>query len=188
MSVGYKWLLGPFGLGYLYVAEEHRDGEPIEQNWITARGRRTSPDSSTTATSTSPEPAVSTSAQRTEFELVPMAVAALEQLTAGGSDRRSRAGPGDPAIGARAAELGLDRPARGTARPAHARATAVPDDRAQAVLPALAAADCFAAVRGRSLRIAPHLHTTEGDIDQLISTLATITSGPAGGELARGCP
>ena len=36
ITVGYKWLLGPFGLGYLYVAEEHR--QPLEENWIWRAG------------------------------------------------------------------------------------------------------------------------------------------------------
>src|SRR6266540_2295295 len=38
VSVGYKWLLGPFGLGYLYVAPQHRDGVPLEENWISRLG------------------------------------------------------------------------------------------------------------------------------------------------------
>ena len=34
VSVGYKWLLGPGGLGYLWVAPAWRDrGEAIEQHW-----------------------------------------------------------------------------------------------------------------------------------------------------------
>jgi len=38
VSVGYKWLLGPFSVGYLYVAEQHRGGEPLEENWILRAG------------------------------------------------------------------------------------------------------------------------------------------------------
>jgi selenocysteine lyase/cysteine desulfurase len=38
VTVGYKWLLAPFSLAYLYVAEEHRDGEPLEENWIVRVG------------------------------------------------------------------------------------------------------------------------------------------------------
>jgi hypothetical protein len=34
VSVGYKWLLGPFGVGCLCVAAQHRDGDPLEENWI----------------------------------------------------------------------------------------------------------------------------------------------------------
>ena len=41
------------------------------------------------------------------------------------------------------------------------------------VLPALADAGCFAAVRGASLRLAPHLHTDDADIDRLVAALGT---------------
>ncbi|MFE3284338.1 aminotransferase class V-fold PLP-dependent enzyme, partial [Streptomyces sp. NPDC059233] len=34
VTVGYKWLLGPFGLGYLYVSPARQDGRPLEENWI----------------------------------------------------------------------------------------------------------------------------------------------------------
>jgi selenocysteine lyase/cysteine desulfurase len=32
VAVGYKWLLGPFSVGYLYAGERHREGEPLEEN------------------------------------------------------------------------------------------------------------------------------------------------------------
>lgn len=32
VTMGYKWLLGPFALGYLYVAERHREGTALEDN------------------------------------------------------------------------------------------------------------------------------------------------------------
>ena len=33
--VTYKWLLGPYSLGFLYVAPQWRMGRPLESNWIT---------------------------------------------------------------------------------------------------------------------------------------------------------
>ena len=33
----YKWLLGPYGRAFLYIAKRHQDGVPLEQ---TAYGRR----------------------------------------------------------------------------------------------------------------------------------------------------
>ncbi len=46
-------------------------------------------------------------------------------------------------------------------------------------------ANCFAAVRGASLRIAPHLHTTDEDVARLIDALATTlrAADPAEGAL-----
>jgi len=34
VTVGYKWLLGPYGLGMAYYSDRFNDGEPIENNWI----------------------------------------------------------------------------------------------------------------------------------------------------------
>ena len=39
VSVGYKWILGPYGLGYMYVAPRWREsGFPLEQSWLTRAG------------------------------------------------------------------------------------------------------------------------------------------------------
>ena len=56
ITVGYKWLLGPFGLGYLYVAEQHRQGQALEQNWILRADSEDFARWSTTATSCSQAP------------------------------------------------------------------------------------------------------------------------------------
>ena len=38
-AVGYKWLMGPYSLGYLYVAPKwHERGVPIEQTWMSRAG------------------------------------------------------------------------------------------------------------------------------------------------------
>src|SRR5262249_61630348 len=37
VSVGYKWLMGPYALGYLYAAPKWRgSGKPIENSWLSA--------------------------------------------------------------------------------------------------------------------------------------------------------
>ena len=38
VNVGYKWLMGPLGLGYMYVDAAHRDGVPLEENWLPRLG------------------------------------------------------------------------------------------------------------------------------------------------------
>ena len=35
---GYKWLMGPYGTGLLYVGERFLDGIPLEESWITRQG------------------------------------------------------------------------------------------------------------------------------------------------------
>ncbi len=34
VAAGYKWLMGPYSLGYLYVAPRWRTGRPLEHNWL----------------------------------------------------------------------------------------------------------------------------------------------------------
>ena len=34
ICAGYKWLLGPYGLGLAYYGEYFKDGVPVEENWI----------------------------------------------------------------------------------------------------------------------------------------------------------
>jgi selenocysteine lyase/cysteine desulfurase len=39
VSVGYKWLLGPYGVGFLYASERwHANGEPLEESWLHREG------------------------------------------------------------------------------------------------------------------------------------------------------
>ena len=82
VTVGYKGLRGPFGRGYLHVAEEHRDGEPAEQNWIGRAGSEDFARLVDCRDEYQPGSRRFDVGQRTKFELVPMAVAALEQLGA----------------------------------------------------------------------------------------------------------
>ena len=175
VSVGYKWLLGPFGVGYLYVAEQHRDGEPIEHNWILREGSEDFTRLVDYRDQYQPGARRFDVGERTKFELVPMAVAALEQLTAWGIDRvAATLDTTTTTIADRATALGLHPPKR-AARGPHMVGIEVPDEIRPHLMPALAAAGCYAAIRSRSLRIAPHLHVNEADIRRLIEALACAT-------------
>jgi selenocysteine lyase/cysteine desulfurase len=175
VSVGYKWLLGPFGLGCLYVAERHRDGEPLEENWINRAG------SEDFARLVDYREEYRDGArrfdvgQRTNFGLVPMAIAATEQLlewTVAAIADGLQAVTGD--IARRADELGFDVPAADQSAP-HMLGIELPPDLASGLGQSLCEHAVVASVRGRSLRIAPHLHTTPSDVDRLIDALAAST-------------
>ena len=38
ICAGYKWLMGPYGLGYAYYGERFDDGVPLEDNWVARAG------------------------------------------------------------------------------------------------------------------------------------------------------
>ncbi len=175
VAVGYKWLLGPVGVGFLYVAERHRDGEPLEENWINRDG------SEDFAALVDYKDAYRMGArrfdvgQRTNFGLVPMALAAVDQLldwTVDGVASSLRTVSAE--IGRRCAELGLTAPALGDHAP-HMLGIDVPREVARVLGDRLTERGVIASVRGSSLRIAPHLHSTTDDIERLLAALAAAT-------------
>jgi selenocysteine lyase/cysteine desulfurase len=172
VSVGYKWLLGPFGVGYLYVAEEHREGEPLEENWISRAGSEDLARLVDYSDEYQPGARRFDVGARTKFELTPMAIAALEQIAEWEVPRiASTLAQRTSEIARRAAGLGLE-PIPDEQRGPHLLGVRLPERARGTVLSALADLNCFVALRGSSLRIAPHLHTTDEDVDRLIEGLA----------------
>jgi selenocysteine lyase/cysteine desulfurase len=172
MSVGYKWLLGPYALGYCWIAPQHRRGVPLEQTWL---GRAGSEDFTRLVGYTDqyrPGARRFDVGEASNFVLVPMALAALEQLLAGGVDAiAATVAPLVERIAADAQALGI------AAAPAHLRAghmlgLPLPDHAGPAIAEALAAEQVYISVRGDSLRISPNVYNTTEDLDRLRDVLA----------------
>jgi len=168
VAVGYKWLLGPLGVGCLYVAEQHRDGEPLEENWINRAGSEDFASLVDYVDEYRPGARRYDVGQRTNFGLVPMAIAAAEQLIEWTIEGVAEAlATVTDEIGRRATELGLNVPPHGP----HMLGVEVPPELAAVLGPRLQAQGVVVSIRGSSLRIAPHLHTTADDVDRLIDAL-----------------
>jgi selenocysteine lyase/cysteine desulfurase len=153
VAVGYKWLLGPFGLGYLYVDERHHGGAPIEQNWINREGSEDFSRLVDYRDEYQPGARRFDVGQRTSFMLTPMAIAALTQILDWGVEtiwRELRAITARIDPGAETHMTGV---------------TPAPS------ADALARHRCVAAPRGDSLRISPHLHITDDDVARMQAAL-----------------
>jgi selenocysteine lyase/cysteine desulfurase len=171
VTVGYKWLLGPFGLGYLYVAPGRRDGVPLEENWISRLGSEDFARLVDYEDRYQPGARRFDVGQRTHFETTPMAVAALRQLLDWEVPRvaatlRRTTGRIEAAVGA----MGL--PLTSRDRGPHMLGIRLPTPAMGRVAGALARAGVFAGLRGSSLRVSPHLWTTDQDVDRLLAVLA----------------
>lgn len=82
VCAGYKWLLGPYSIGLAYYSEYFDAGTPIEQNWIT---RKNSEDFSRLVKyqeNYQPGALRYEVGERSNFILVPMMTAALQQIIA----------------------------------------------------------------------------------------------------------
>ena len=174
IAVGYKWLLGPFGVAYLWVADQHREGEPIEENWILRAGSEDFARLVDYRDDYQPGARRFDVGERTQFELEPMALAALGQLTEWQIPRvAATLATYTARIAERAAQLGLA-PLLADRRGPHMLGVQLPSDARDRVLPTLAETGCYAAVRSRSLRISPHLHVSDQDVERLITALDAI--------------
>jgi selenocysteine lyase/cysteine desulfurase len=173
VAVGYKWLLGPFSLSYLYVGERFQGGEPLEENWILRDGAEDFSSLVDYRDEYLPGARRFDVGQRTSFHLVPMALAALDQLLDWGVPRiaatlRART----DGIAAGAERLGLEAPPP-DARGPHMLGLEFPREAAERVAAALAGSSVIASLRGSSLRVAPHLHNDDRDVERLLAALAS---------------
>ena len=111
--------------------------------------------------------------ERSNFQLVPMATAAIQQLLEWTVPRIAEALQlRTNAIAERAAALGLSAsPPEG--RGPHLLGVDLPREAARQVAAALDASRVVVSPRGSSLRIAPHLHNSQHDIDRLMSVIAS---------------
>jgi selenocysteine lyase/cysteine desulfurase len=170
MLAGYKWLLGPYALGFLYVAPRHQQGRPLEEAWITRAGaedfRRLSDHDETLSAGARRFDM----GERANFALLPAAAAAMEQLLAWGVGNIAET------LGAMTAGLAARLDGSGIRvapdRAPHFLSLAYADGPPEGIEARLAAADVHVSLRGDRMRITPHLYNDEADAERLIEHLA----------------
>jgi selenocysteine lyase/cysteine desulfurase len=172
VTVGYKWLLGPYGLGYMYVAERwHANATPLEESWLNRRG------ADNFATLADYTAAYQPGAQRfnqgesAQFYLLPMAIAALTQIAQWTPARiRQQLSEWTSELSSRAPALGLACPAPAQ-RVGHMIGLTARETLPADLFSALAARDVYVGARGNNIRVSPHLHSTAADLERLVATL-----------------
>lgn len=174
MIVGsYKWLLGPYSFGFMYVAPRHHGGKPIEESWITRK------DAHDFARLVDYKDEYEGGARRfdmgekSNFINAPIAACALRLILSLGVEN----------IAAYLKSL-----TDYIAERAHAIGLSVADDDQRApnliginfadgvpphIAPALAAKNIFVSIRGDSIRVAPHIYNDKADIDRLFDVLVS---------------
>jgi len=170
-TVGYKWQLGFYGLGYLWVAEEHRIGLPLEEGWIARKGADDFAGLVDYTDTYESGARRFDMGERSNFIGVAMANAAVDQITEWGiADVASSLAGVTETIAQGASELGWVA-AHASERSPHLIGIRHPDGLPDGLTEGFGRANVSVSVRGDSVRIAPHLHTTNADVERLLEVL-----------------
>jgi len=186
VTVGYKWLMGPYNLAYLYADPRYlQDGRPIEFSWMVKAGSDDFTRLVDYTEAYKPGARRFDAGEFASFIHIPMATAALRQLSAWGVEhiQETLSGLTDN-ISIRARELGLATPAREPwlaageqeisarqTRVGHMVGIRFPGDRIEAVRKKLVENNIYISFRGSSMRVAPHLYNDVRDVERLFEVL-----------------
>ncbi len=167
----YKWLLGPYGIGFMYVGEGYREGDPIEHNWINRRGSEDFSRLVQYEDAFQPGARRFDVGERSNFILLPMANEALRQILAWGVDNIAETLKALTArIGDEARGMGI-RVVPAERRAGHTIGLELGPEAPRDLAARLAEENVFVSVRGRSLRVSPHLYNTGRDVERLFDSL-----------------
>ncbi len=164
----YKWLIGPYGRAFLYVAKRHQHGVPLEQTSYGRRAVRAEQDVYFTDTNYVGDARRFDMGERDHFISMEMAAIGMEMMAQWGR----------PAIVERLAMLtahlaeglrrsGVDIPDARVRAP-HILSLAFPKGLPRDLVAQLAANNVFVAPRLGRLRISPHVYNDEVDVDRFI--------------------
>jgi len=167
----YKWLLGPYSTGFLYVAPHRQEGTPIEFSWRARRG------SENFAGLVNYEDAYLPGARRFDvgecanFHTIPAVIAALQQILDWGvAEIAATLAARNADIAARAGSLELQSLDAGQ-RAGHFLGLGFERGVPETLLAQLRKANVYVSVRGNTLRITPHVYNNDADVERLMHAL-----------------
>jgi selenocysteine lyase/cysteine desulfurase len=174
ISVGYKWQFGPYSYCYLWVAPRHRTGTPIEATWI---GRKGSEDFTRLVDYTDeyqPGARRFDVGEFSNFQLVPMAIAAIDFLNELDPARiGATIEPLTDRIEQGCRSMGLEPIAAADRRP-HLIGVRFPSGIPDGLRDRLAEDSIYVSIRGNAVRVGPNIYNTPDDIERLLAAFASV--------------
>ncbi|MFT5520066.1 MAG: selenocysteine lyase/cysteine desulfurase [Enterobacterales bacterium] len=167
----YKWLLGPYSFGLMYVAPRNQNGKPIEESWITRKGADDFARLVDYKEEYEPGARRFDMGAKSNFINAPIAASALTLINDLGVENISNYIKSLTDYAAeRAMAIGLN-VAKAEQRIPNLIGINFKDGVPAHLASALAAKQIFVSVRGDSIRVAPHIYNDKTDIDRLFSVL-----------------
>lgn len=167
----YKWLLGPYGRAFIYIARRHQDGIPLEQTAFGRRDVRSENAVYFADTRYVPNARRFDMGERDHFISMEMAAIGMEMIAEWGlaaieqrlSMLTERIAEGVRAAGVRIADRHLRAP--------HILSLGFKDGLPAELVEGLASEGIYVAARLRRMRISPHVFNDEIDADRFVTAL-----------------
>ena len=169
----YKWLIGPYTVGFLYAAPGRRDGAPLEPGYFVRNLDPWTIDIVGRRVTTEPHARRYDMAEAANFALLPVAAEGIAQIMAWGVDNvQATLRRMTDRMAARARGLGLE-VAPDAERAGHYLGVRFPAAIPDSVMNALEANRVYVSRRGTSLRVTPHLYNNEADEERFFAALSS---------------
>jgi selenocysteine lyase/cysteine desulfurase len=165
----YKWLLGPYGRAFLYIAKRRQDGVPLEQTSSGRRAISSEQESYYRDIEFVPGARRFDMGERDHFISLEMASIGMEMMAQWGCDAiqgRLRALTGRLAHGLQ--ECGVTVPDAAVRAP-HIVSLRFRDGMPERLIERLAAEHVYVAPRVGRVRISPHVYNDEDDVDRFVA-------------------
>lgn len=170
VSVGYKWLMGPYTQGYLYADPKyHQHGIPLEYSWLNRKG------SEQFTSLVRYQPEYKAGARRFDFGeyssfiAVPMAIKGLQQVLGWGVENiRQTLQVLTDKIADEAMFCGLSVPQK---RVGHFLGVKIPVQIREELQQKLLRENVYVSFRGDCMRVAPHLYNDIREVEYLFSII-----------------
>ena len=166
----YKWMLGPYATGFLYVAPRHHGAAPLEENWINRAGSEDFANLIDYQDGYQPGARRFDMGERSSHQLVPAAVEALAVLDEIGFPTvMAHCTEAASALCEAAKHFGFtdDTPDRA----GHYLSLGLPEDAPVDLAARLRSHGVHVSQRGPRLRVTPHVYTTEADVEHFAQAL-----------------
>lgn len=173
ICAAYKWLLGPYSVAFGWFGPRFDDGRPLEETWIARAGSERFGKLVDYVDEYRPYAERFDVGERSNFILLPMVNAALEQLLEWRVDRISRYCDALTApLFDEVAALGFRVETPEWRSPHLFGLTSTAERGMERLETRLRDRHVHVSCRGRTLRVAPHLYNDAADIDALLDALA----------------
>jgi selenocysteine lyase/cysteine desulfurase len=167
----YKWVLGPYGRAFVYVAKRHQGGVPLEQTAFGRRNVKAENPVYFADTRYQPDARRYDMGERDHFISMEMAAIGMEMMAAwGASAVVERLAALTRRIAEGVAGLPISVPDERVRAP-HILSLGFPKGMPAGLVAQLAADNVYAAPRLGRLRISPHVYNDEADCDRLVAAL-----------------